>query len=65
MDCLQPIISARLALLVEGISAERRQAVLEMARGSGSWQDFLNVLQRGGFPLPESLKTTTQPRSPA
>ena len=58
MDCLQPAISRQLALLVNSITAERRQAVLEIARSSRSWHDFLDALQRGGFPLPESLRCT-------
>jgi hypothetical protein len=58
MDCLQPAISRQLALLVNSITAERRQAVLEIARTSNSWHDFLDVLQRGGFPLPESVRRT-------
>lgn len=55
MDCLQPAISQQLAPLIGSISAERRQAVLEIARTSSNWHDFLAVLQQGGFPLPQSL----------
>ncbi len=55
MDCLHPTISQHLSPLVAGISPERRQAVLTIAREARSWQEFVDVLQRGDFPLPSDL----------
>lgn len=55
MDCLHPSISQRLSPLVSGISPERRQAVLTIAREARSWREFMDVLQRGQFPLPTNL----------
>ncbi|MEX0588590.1 MAG: hypothetical protein WD136_04970 [Cyanobium sp.] len=56
MDCLHPTISERLSLLVVEITPARRQAVLDIARAAPNWQVFQEVLQRGGFPLPETLR---------
>lgn len=52
MNCLHPSISQRLTPLVIGISAERRRAVLNIAQQAASWQDFLDALKQGDFPLP-------------
>jgi hypothetical protein len=52
MNCLHPSISQRLTPLVIGISAERRRAVLNIAQQAASWQDFLDELKQGDFPLP-------------
>lgn len=61
MDCLHPSISQRLSPLVAGISPERRQAVLSIARSARSWQEFVEVLQRGHFPLPSNVGNQEAP----
>ena len=52
MNCLHPSISQRLTPFVMGITAERRRAVLTIAQQASSWQDFLDTLKQGDFPLP-------------
>jgi hypothetical protein len=57
MNCLHPSISQRLTPLVIGITPERRRAVLSIAQQASSWQDFLDALKQGDFPLPGDTKT--------
>ncbi len=52
MNCLHPSISQRLTPLVIGITPERRRAVLSIAQQASCWQDFLDALKQGDFPLP-------------
>jgi len=58
MDCLHPAISQRLTPLVLDITAERRRAVLSIARQASSWQDFLDALKQGDFRQPSSTQPT-------
>lgn len=57
MDCLHPTISQRLTPLIVSISAERRHAVLRIAKQAANWEIFVDILKQGDFRLPTSSQT--------
>ena len=51
MNLLDPKIERKISPLIQGISKERRDFILDIAKSSTNWQEFEARLNTGGFPI--------------
>jgi hypothetical protein len=51
MNLLDPTIGNKISPLIHGITKERRDFILEIAKSASDWQEFEARLNSGGFPI--------------
>ena len=51
MNLLDPKIGRKITPLIHGITKERREFILEIAKSATDWQEFQSKLHSGGFPV--------------
>ena len=51
MNLLDPKIGRKISPLIQGITKERRNFILEIAKSATDWQEFEARLNSGGFPV--------------
>jgi hypothetical protein len=51
MNLLDPKIGRKITPLIHGITKERREFILEIAKSATDWQEFQSRLHSGGFPV--------------
>jgi len=51
MNLLDPKIESKISPLIHGITKERRDFILDIAKSASNWQEFEARLNAGGFPL--------------
>ena len=51
MNLLDPTIENKISPLIHGITKERRDFILDIAKTSTDWQEFEARLNSGGFPI--------------
>ena len=56
MNLLDPTIENKISPLIHGITKERRDFILEIAKSASDWQEFEARLNSGGFPVAQQQK---------
>ena len=56
MNLLHPTIENKISPLIHGITKERRDFILEIAKSASDWQEFEARLNSGGFPVAQQQK---------
>jgi hypothetical protein len=51
MNLLDPKIGRKISPLIHGITKERRDFILEIAKSATDWKEFEARLNSGGFPI--------------
>ena len=51
MNLLDPKIGRKISPLIQGITKERRDFILDIAKSFTDWQEFELRLNSGGFPI--------------
>ena len=51
MNLLDPRIGSKISRLIHGITKERRDFIIEIAKSATDWQEFEARLNSGGFPM--------------
>jgi len=51
MNLLDPTTGNKISRLIHGITKERRDFILEIAKSASDWQEFEARLNSGGFPI--------------
>jgi hypothetical protein len=51
MNLLDPKIEGNISSLIHGITKERRDFMLDIAKSASNWQEFEAKLNAGGFPV--------------
>ena len=51
MNLLDPTIENKISPLIYGITKERRDFIIEIAKSATDWQEFQSRLHSGGFPV--------------
>ena len=51
MNLLDPKIEGKISPLIHGITKERRDFMLDIAKSASNWQEFEAKLNAGGFPV--------------
>ena len=60
MNLLDPKIGRKISPLIQGITKERRDFILDIAKSSTDWQEFEERLNSGGFPIETEEKIQTR-----
>ena len=60
MNLLDPKIGRKISPLIHGITKERRDFILEIAKSASDWQEFVARLNSGGFPIETEEKIQTR-----